>query len=329
MISKEDFKNGWFATGDIGRWIDGRLYIVDRKKNLVKLSSGEYIAYALARSLSSVALPDGHAHRGSLPNNRLEKLETLYKESSLVENVMIHADTEENVLVAVVQPSKKAGDDEEAFKKEFEAIRGELKDKSNCLITKDELNRLTRQMNSLITTLNNHKVSLTACCVSYACVRFLAGSLTEPYGALQSNQDIERGEPHIQAESERKKKRRKRLLIGGAILLGLLLLVVVIICIVVPVAVLAGGSSSSTTGNGNANGNKNGSGNGAARSLRAYSDQGGTGWSEVVAQHDRGERGGGIGATAASAGSTRLPAAPTAASERRSKEPAVRCTAGG
>jgi long-subunit acyl-CoA synthetase (AMP-forming) len=54
--------------------------------------------------------------------NRLEKLETLYKESSLVENVMIHADTEENVLVAVVQPSKKAGDDEDAFKKEFEAI---------------------------------------------------------------------------------------------------------------------------------------------------------------------------------------------------------------
>ncbi len=52
----------------------------------------------------------------------MEKLETLYKESSLVENVMIHADTEENVLVAVVQPSKKAGDDEDAFKKEFEAI---------------------------------------------------------------------------------------------------------------------------------------------------------------------------------------------------------------
>jgi hypothetical protein len=147
----------------------------------------------------------------------------------------------------------------------------------------------------------------------------------------QSNQDIEKGEPHVQAEAERKKKRRRRLLIGGAILLGLLLLVVVVICIVVPVAVLAGGLSSSTPGS--ATGNKNG--NSAARSLRAYSDEGGTGWSQVVVQHDRGERGGGIGATAASAaGYTRRPindeaTAGSTASERRSREPAVRWTAGG
>jgi long-subunit acyl-CoA synthetase (AMP-forming) len=52
----------------------------------------------------------------------LEKLETLYKESSMVENIMIHADTEENALIAVVQPSKKAGEDEDAFKSEFETI---------------------------------------------------------------------------------------------------------------------------------------------------------------------------------------------------------------
>jgi long-chain acyl-CoA synthetase len=38
-------KDGWFLTGDIGQFAsDGSLQIVDRKKNLVKLKGGEYIA---------------------------------------------------------------------------------------------------------------------------------------------------------------------------------------------------------------------------------------------------------------------------------------------
>ncbi|KAL7561234.1 hypothetical protein ACA910_004155 [Epithemia clementina (nom. ined.)] len=42
----EDFLDeGWFQTGDIGQFMtDGSLKIVDRKKNLVKLKGGEYIA---------------------------------------------------------------------------------------------------------------------------------------------------------------------------------------------------------------------------------------------------------------------------------------------
>jgi len=44
--TKESFKEGgWFATGDIGQFLkDGSIRIVDRKKNLVKLKNGEYVA---------------------------------------------------------------------------------------------------------------------------------------------------------------------------------------------------------------------------------------------------------------------------------------------
>jgi long-chain acyl-CoA synthetase len=40
---EKDGKFNWFKTGDIGRWENGRLKIVDRKKNMFKTSLGEYV----------------------------------------------------------------------------------------------------------------------------------------------------------------------------------------------------------------------------------------------------------------------------------------------
>lgn len=44
-LTAEAFKDGWFLTGDIGQWQEGRfLKITDRKKEIFKTSGGKYVA---------------------------------------------------------------------------------------------------------------------------------------------------------------------------------------------------------------------------------------------------------------------------------------------
>mmetsp|Transcript_23753 Transcript_23753/g.50508 ORF Transcript_23753/g.50508 Transcript_23753/m.50508 type:complete len:736 (-) Transcript_23753:229-2436(-) len=79
--------DGWFATGDIGQFLaDGSIRIVDRKKNLVKLKSGEYVA--------------------------LEKMEMVYGNSDLVDavagGICCYGDGDMDRCVALFQIAKPA-----------------------------------------------------------------------------------------------------------------------------------------------------------------------------------------------------------------------------
>ncbi|KAK1070608.1 long-chain fatty acid-CoA ligase [Friedmanniomyces endolithicus] len=82
--TKEAFTDdGWFKTGDIGEFDQfGQLRIIDRKKNLVKMAHGEYIA--------------------------LEKLESVYRSCPLVGNICVIADQSKNKPVAIVVPVEAA-----------------------------------------------------------------------------------------------------------------------------------------------------------------------------------------------------------------------------
>lgn len=78
-LTRESLQDGWFHTGDIGQMLpNGVLKIIDRKKNLIKLSQGEYVA--------------------------LEHLENVYGISPSVEDIWVYGDSFKSMLVAVVVP---------------------------------------------------------------------------------------------------------------------------------------------------------------------------------------------------------------------------------
>ncbi|PIA52441.1 hypothetical protein AQUCO_01000367v1 [Aquilegia coerulea] len=85
-LTDEVVVDGWFHTGDIGEWqSNGAMKIIDRKKNIFKLSQGEYVA--------------------------VENLENTFGQCPLITMVWVYGNSFESFLVAVVVPDRKAIED--------------------------------------------------------------------------------------------------------------------------------------------------------------------------------------------------------------------------
>eukprot|EP01025_Chloroclados_australasicus_P041652 TRINITY_DN4426_c0_g1_i1.p1 TRINITY_DN4426_c0_g1~~TRINITY_DN4426_c0_g1_i1.p1 ORF type:complete len:662 (-),score=87.70 TRINITY_DN4426_c0_g1_i1:314-2299(-) len=112
-------RDGWFHTGDIGEITgDGALRIIDRKKNIFKLSQGEYVA--------------------------AEKLENTYKLNELVDQIFVYGNSFESQLVAIVVPNQE----------KISEISG-VADFSAACLDKDAIEKVRK---SLLETATNAKL---------------------------------------------------------------------------------------------------------------------------------------------------------------------------
>jgi long-chain acyl-CoA synthetase len=74
--TNEVIKDGWFHTGDIGKFENGLLYITDRKKEMFKTSGGKYIAP--------------------------QPMENKFKESTLIEQIMVIGENRKHPAALIV-----------------------------------------------------------------------------------------------------------------------------------------------------------------------------------------------------------------------------------
>ncbi|XP_012836994.1 PREDICTED: long chain acyl-CoA synthetase 2 isoform X1 [Erythranthe guttata] len=114
--------NETFFVGDIGEWQpNGAMKIIDRKKNIFKLSQGEYVA--------------------------VECLESTYSRCPLIAAIWVYGNSFESFLVAVAVPEKKALEDWAANNQEkgdFQSLCSNSKARKYIL---DELNTTAKTHN--------------------------------------------------------------------------------------------------------------------------------------------------------------------------------------
>lgn len=120
-LTNEVLIDGWFHTGDVGEWQpDGSLKIIDRKKNIFKLSQGEYVA--------------------------VENLENIYSQVSPVESIWVYGNSFESFLVAIVNPKKEVLEGwaaENGITKDFNSLCEDSRAKSFIL---EELTKIAKEI---------------------------------------------------------------------------------------------------------------------------------------------------------------------------------------
>ena len=115
-------EEGYFHTGDVGRIfpnLGNGLKIVDRVKEIFKLSQGEYIIPA--------------------------KLESVYSKSNLIQQIMIYGNSSLNNIIAIICPEKHHCAEELEISEE-DLVKDEENQKLKNIIIKD-LNRLALEAN--------------------------------------------------------------------------------------------------------------------------------------------------------------------------------------